>query len=125
STKWLAIGAVAIAAILTAIAVVVSRSTPEPAKIFLAPNADIAAKAVVDDPAHFLGEAFNVDIVVQYRPKVVQLEPDSLRRLSFAPFEPTGVTLLKVRKLDDAVSEYRYTSEIRGIELDPGKTYKV
>jgi hypothetical protein len=125
TTKWLAIGAVVIAAALGAVAIVVSRTVPEPKNIFLAPNADIAAKVEVDDPAHFLGEPFSVDIVIQYRPKAVKLEPDSLRRLSFAPFEPTGVTYLKIRQIDDEVSEYRYGTEIRAIELDPGKSYKV
>src|SRR5688500_8926097 len=94
TTRRLAIGAVALAAVLGAFAFVVSRNTPLPKKVFLAPNADIAAQVEVDDFAHFLGEPFGVDIVVQYRPKAVQLEPDSLTRLSFAPFEPTGVTFL-------------------------------
>ena len=123
TTKWVALGAVALAGMLGAVAILVSRDVPERANIFLAPNADIAAQAQVDDPAHFLGEPFGVDIVVQYRSKTVQLEPDSLRRLSFAPFEPTGVVLLDVRQLDDEVTEYRYTSEIRAIELEPGKSY--
>lgn len=125
TTKWLAIGAVALAAALGAGAFIVSRSVPEPKNVFLAPNADIAAKVQVDDPAHFLGEPFALDIVVQFRPKSVLLEPDSLSRLSFAPFEPTGVTFLKIRQIDDEISEYRYTSEIRAIELDPGKSYKI
>lgn len=125
TTKWLAIGAVAAAGVLAAVAAYFSTTVSEPKKVFLAPNADIAAQVEVDDPAHFLGEAFGVDIVVQYRPTAVQLEPDSLRRLSFAPFEPTGAVFLKIRKLDEAITEYRYTSEIRAIELDPGKSYKV
>lgn len=125
STKWLAIGALAIAGLLAGVALLLSRSVAEKPKLFLAPNADIAAKMEVDDPAHFLGEPFPVEIVVQYRPRSVQLEPDSLRRLSFAPFEPTGVVFLQVRKVDDEVTEYRYTTEIRAIELDPGKAYTV
>jgi hypothetical protein len=125
TTKWLAVGALALAALLTAVAVLISRTAAEPAKVFLAPNADIAAKVEVDDPAHFLGEPFPVAIVVQFRPKSILLEPDSLRRLSFAPFEPTGVVFLNVRKIDEEITEYRYTSEIRAIELDPGKAYTV
>ncbi|MCC7418428.1 MAG: hypothetical protein IT176_14925 [Acidobacteria bacterium] len=121
----LAIGAIGLAAAMAAAAGYLARRTPEPASIFLAPNADIAAKVDVDDPAHFLGEPFAVDIVVQYRPAAVRVEPDSLRRLSFAPFEPTGVTLLKIRQIDGGITEYRYSSEIRAIELDPGKAYKV
>jgi hypothetical protein len=116
---------VALAGVMGAVALLVSRDVPPRANIFLAPNADIAAQVEVDDPAHFLGEPFGVDIVVQYRPRAVQLEPDSLRRLSFAPFEPTGVTFLNVRQLDVEVTEYRYTSEIRAIEQEPGKSYKL
>jgi hypothetical protein len=125
TTKRLAIAAVALAAVLGVFAAVVSQDTPQSKNVFLAPNADIAAQVEVDDYAHFLGEPFALDIVVQYRPDTVQLEPDSLRRLSFAPFEPTGVTFLNVRDLGEGIREYRYTSEIRGIELEPGKSYKV
>lgn len=124
-TKWLAIVAVVLAAGLAVFAVIVSRQVPEPISVFLAPNADIAAKVEVNDPAHFLGEPFSVDIVIQYRPAAVRLEPDSLRRLSYSPFEPTGVTFLNIREVDKDVSEFRYGTEIRGIELDPGKSYKV
>ncbi len=123
TTKWLAVAAIGSAVLLSAAALLVSRSAPERQKVFLAPNGAIAVNVEVDDPAHFLGEPFPVAIVVQYRPETVQLEPDSLRRLSFAPFEPTGVVFLETHKLDAGIMEYRYTTEIRAIELVPGKTY--
>lgn len=123
TTKRLAVAAMGGALLLIAAALLVSRDAPQPPKEFLAPNAAIAVNVEMDDPGHFLGEPFPVAIVVQYRPEAVQLEPDSLRRLSFAPFEPTGVVFLERRTLDAGIMEYRYTTEIRAIELVPGHTY--
>ena len=93
------------------------------APLFLEPDAPIAARVEVDDVAHFLGEGFDVTVVVQYRGEAVELRPEALQQASFAPFEATGRVEEASLSLTSSVAEYRYSAELRAISAFPGRAY--
>lgn len=101
-----------------------NESVQEEQAVFLDQNMSIDARASIDDPSHFIGESFKIEVVVQYDPNVISVDEDSFNSIFFAPLE-TVHTWLSQRELEDNIKEYRHVTEVRGFEVTPGKAYRL
>ncbi|MDX1535689.1 MAG: hypothetical protein R3346_02945 [Candidatus Spechtbacterales bacterium] len=92
--------------------------------LFLEEDQDIDIRVHVDDVGHFIGETFSINVVVQYRSRVIEVNPKSIERISFTPVDVIEI-IANNENLNDGVSEYSYEFRARGIDVVPGNSYRV
>ena len=91
----------------------------------LADDAAIAATTWVAGDSHFIGQPFTLVVTIRYRPAQAEPTFGGVGAQAYAPFEATGRSVRTTRRVARGVWEQRFATELAGLAVAPGASYRI